>query len=306
MYTGTVRIVTSQGELVISMSVEVLPVEIPDTRDGLKNAPMFALLYEKGGDRIERDFGYLRYSAEWWHVLDKLAVNAVRNRTNVAYIVQHQLLADGGSTVNDTGKITFNWSLFDRYVQFFLDRGMRYIWSEGLAYRSGADAYVITLKSDGKGGTTLAEYKIGSREGSRFLQQYMPALRDHLQEKGWTDLFYTQIFDESPPAHRRLWLQVARLVPPQIKIIDTFYKSKNITLYEGKLDAWVPWLKVYEDNRRYYDELQKQGYEKWVYTFGHGAETSINRLIDGPVYNSRLMFWLVARFNIDGFSALGL
>jgi hypothetical protein len=150
-YRGHATIDTTAGNCSVPIEVEVINVEIPDPKDGFKNAPMFALLYSKKGDVFEKTLGQTKYSRGWWSALEKMTVNAVQNRMNVAYIVQHTLFLDGGSTVDRKGKISLNWHLFDQYIKFYLNRGMRYIWSEGLGYVDKKKVYVTTFKRDNSG-----------------------------------------------------------------------------------------------------------------------------------------------------------
>ena len=195
--------------------------------------------------------------------------------------------------------------MFDAYVQFWLDAGMQGIFSEGVAYMNGGDVYVMTIERDGSGNTILKERIAGSTAANAFLQQYLQALRSHLEAKGWLGKFYMQIADETLAADRAEWLQIAYLVPTDVKILDTFYVSAGVNVYAGLIDVWVPWIDVYEANqasRDYYDKRQSvNGDKKWFYTFGEDAADRVNRLIDGPAYKSRLVFWYAALRNMDGY-----
>ena len=78
-----------------------------------------------------------------------LADNAIKNRTNWAYLVWYDLLLDGGTTVDELGIVQFEWSKLDAYVQFWLDAGMQRLFSEGVAYMNGGGVYVMTMERDG-------------------------------------------------------------------------------------------------------------------------------------------------------------
>ena len=168
LYSGSLRIETSDGDITLPLSVRVLDLEIPDPVDGFANAPMFGLLYEPG-DVFETEFGIAKYSPQWWTSLRLLADNAIKNRTNWAYIVWYGLLLDGGTTVDELGIVQFDWSMFDAYVQFWLDAGMQGIFSEGVAYMNGGDVYVMTIERDGSGNTILKERIAGSTAAIAFL-----------------------------------------------------------------------------------------------------------------------------------------
>ncbi len=198
IYEGRAVISTTAGGIEVPIGVEVVGAQVPDVAEGFYNAPMFELFYEDG-DAIERKFGHPRYSPPWWEVLGKMCDHALANRTNVAYIVQHQLLLDGGSKIRPDGSLDLNWSRFDEVMNFLVRRGFRAVWTEGLASSdSDEQVWVNTIGGDSDG-SGWDEALAGSEAANRFLDQFLPALESHLEAKGWVDKFFMQILDDPGP-----------------------------------------------------------------------------------------------------------
>lgn len=303
IYLGTVTLNTTAGAINLPISVEVVAAEIPDASAGFLNAPMFQLTYENG-DVIESQYGYPRYSSGWWNVLDKMCINAVSNRTNVVYIVPIQLLLDGGSTKSGS-TWSFNWSKFDQYVEFFLSRGFRYIWAEGLCYVDDPDVWVSTIGGDSAGGYYWDGGLVGSTKATTYLNQFLPALKTHLQAKGWENIFVMQILDEPRDDQHDGWNAVAALVPPEIKLADTFFLPTGVETHQDLIDAWIPSIALYEQKKSYFEGRKSMGDKKWFYTYGENAGNWLNRVIDTPVYKNRLLFWYASAFNMDGYLQWG-
>lgn len=310
IYQGSVTVATTAGAIVVPISLEVVNAGIPDSSQGFSNALMWDVGY--GVDNgITMLYGYKPYTPEWWNILGKICDNAVANRTNVGYIVPMQLMLDGGSyRVSDT-EYVFKWDRFDQMMGFLLAKGFRRVYAEGLASSDYEDkalpVYVEVIGGD-QFKPTQDEADVGSDKMKNYLHAYLTALKNHLAEKGWLDLYATQIFDEPRDVQAADWDTIAACVPPEIKIIETFFRvtpstARIIQSHAGTLDIWVPSIQLYQDSagKCFLDGRKAAGDEKWFYTYGNDAYGWLTRLIDSPVYENRLLFWYAFKNDMDGY-----
>jgi hypothetical protein len=222
-----------------------------------------------------------------------------------------QLMLDGGSYKVDANTWFFNWSRFDETMQFLLSKGFRRIYSEGLAWCDYSDpnlaVYVDVIGGDQ---TTPSWGKAtpGTAKATKYLTAYLTALKTHLQDKGWINLFSTQILDEPRDQQNATWDTIAASVPQEIDLIETFYRVSASTgtliqSHAGTLDKWVPSIQLYEDSvaKPFLDGRQAAGDQKWYYTYGDNSYSWLSRLIDTPVYKNRLLFWYAFANNMDGY-----
>ena len=128
-YSGMVTVHTNLGEYKVNFTAEVCDVTIPDP----ENAAFQFLIWQQMLNShtsvssrptpIFREYGYARWTPEWWEVVEDIADKMKKNRINDLWVETPTLLLDGGSTVDEVGNYTFNWSKFDEYIEYFLKRG---------------------------------------------------------------------------------------------------------------------------------------------------------------------------------------
>ena len=310
VYRGSAIIDSTAGKVVIPISLEVVNAEIPDAKNGFLNALRWDVGYGTRSGLCTL-YGAKPYSPKWWELWGKICDNAVANRTNVANIVPMQLMMDGGSYKITPTQFVFNWTRFDETVRFLLAKGFRRIDAGGLASRDYANPKMpvtVDIIGGDKAKPSWDRAAPGSDEAKRYLQQYLPALENHLLEKGWLGVFATQILDEPRDQPNANWDTIASDVPPEIRLVETIFKisGKTATAFQthaGTIDTWIPSIQLYEEPaaKKALDRRQKAGDEKWFYTYGEDSRHWLSRLIDAPVYNNRLIFWYAFAHDMDGY-----
>jgi hypothetical protein len=121
VYTSQVTVRTTAGDLKVALSVNARDVVIPPAKDSDFNNTIWPYFFNSTVNGI---YGHAQYSASWWQLIDNWADNMVEYRTNTVSIHLIHRLQDGGSTVDSTGKYTFNWSRVDEYIEHFLAKGV--------------------------------------------------------------------------------------------------------------------------------------------------------------------------------------
>ena len=218
-YTGKVTVVTNKGNIDVPVNAEVNDVVVPDAGSDESQYDIifwqmiigagFGKTYadSHASDIMVKTFGCERWTDEWWKIVGNIADVMKENRLNTLYIPTVQLLLDGGSVRNEDGTWTFNFSKFDEYIQFFLDRGVvnRFM---GYMMMTGGNTNCIIREADGRSCT--GTIKFDSADSDAWFDAYLPALYEHLHEKGW-DTRWTQCLRDEPPMDSASVTQYKRL-----------------------------------------------------------------------------------------------
>ncbi len=176
------------------------PGYFPDAKDAEFSFSFWSNLaatwdLEDDKDGISVLYGYEKYSEDWWALMENIAQLMKDNRSNDLLINIPALLKDGGTYLDENGDYVFNWSKFDEYIEFFVDRGVVKR-LEGYAILMcvyGQTYRVAILDDDGNGGIKKVTVDYDIEQAQKWLQQLIPALCDHLEEKGWDEI-WMQIF----------------------------------------------------------------------------------------------------------------
>ncbi len=253
---------------------------------------------------ICRSHGVTMLSEGFWEMLGRYAKIMGAHRQNTVITPLRQLIRP---SVDDQGEIALNFDLLDRWVQLFDQYGVAQIIEGGhLGSRRGAwdEGFAISTwrVRDGQVETVAAD--AGSAAADRFIAWFMPALRGHLEARGWADRYVQHLADEPVDANADSYNELLRSVRrhwPGLRLIDA-----NMCQSVEPLDIWVPILSVWHEAYDFYCEQKKEGREVWFYTCLGPTGTYANRLIDYPTLKVRLLHWLNAHYGATGYLHWGL
>ncbi len=300
-YSGSVQMDTSEGEIAVPVSVHVHRVCIPDGRNAAFSLEYWvntAGFWWRNPHLEQKDFfaeqyGCQKYDDAWWTLVEAIADHLRENRVNVLLVRTHDLLRDGGTVLGEDGVYQFDWSLFDRFVSLFLERAEIKKLAGFHLVKQTEGQEVYTLVPDESGALCVRNMPLESPQAQGWLSQMLPALRDHLNEKGWLSLWIQHIEDE--PADPESWLAVRSLVRkylPDVSCFDALDCQKPAPALQGAMDFWVPRTDVYEENRAFYDFRLTRGETRWTYTCCvPNTPNYLNKFIDSPYWQDRLLFW---------------
>ncbi len=319
-YTGKVTVVTNKGNIDVPVNAEVNDVVVPDAgSDESQYNIIFWQLMIGGGfgktyadshasDTMVKHFGCERWTDDWWKIVGDIADVMKENRLNTLYLPTVQLLLDGGSVRNEDGTWTFNFSKFDEYIQFFLDRGVvnRFM---GYMMMTGGNTNCIIREADGRSCT--GTIKFDSADSDAWFDAYLPALYAHLHEKGW-DTRWTQCLRDEPPTDSASVTQYKRLASiykthmKEIPFGDPTQTNENSQmLLEMNAPTLIPLIAIRNDHPSWYANLDEN---QRVYTYSCVVpQTSyLNRFIDMPVYYGRSIAWWNYNVGANGYLHWGL
>ena len=234
------------------------------------------------------------FSDEYYRLMTKMA-NVMRDHgQNVYYI--NPILDFIKCIRGGNGTYSFDFTNFDRTVQMFIDEGdLARIEGGHLAARSGDwdSDYWVTVPSYGK-------IPMSNPEAKNFLSQFIPALRTHLNEKGWWNIYMQHVGDEPAAGAVPSYIEIASYIKslaPDIKILDAVHSSK----LANTVDVWCPQLDYFHTDYNFYKGRQDLGEEMWFYTCMAPRGNYANRLLENPLIKVRLLHWINFRYGATGY-----
>lgn len=292
LYKGTITIKTERGDESLPLQLTVYPLTLPDERH-----VMVTEWYSTG--KFKQFHGIDSSDSEnFYDMLSLYARNMAEHRQNV-FRVSLDLIA---STLDEKGKLTFDFTKFDKWANVFWKTGRMDLLETGFVaqFREGGWSSKEIVLRDFR----VREISTGrsvTMPGKEFLAHLLPALEAHLREKGWIEKTVFHIADEPSNHNIMSWREASEYVhlcAPALRRMDAI----ETTHFFDRLEVWVPKLDHLATWYDTYREAQSRGYELWFYTVGIFQGGSFpNKTVDVPLIESRLLHWLNYRYELKGY-----
>jgi len=306
LYKGTVTISGKIGKDTFSMSkdysVKVYPVKADKTSLWVTNwfsIDTAQLKWMNGGK------SFVPFSEQHWEFIRTIAKKMSEYRQNVA-IISPLALSD---FTYENGKWKTDFTKFDRVVDIFIKEGViGRIEGGHIGGREGnwtSQFVVMVPNKENEPKKMFDNIPISDPRAQEFYREFIPALRDHIREKGWDKMYIQHIADEPIPENVRSYIEIAKFVrklAPEFKFIDACH-SKDLG---GMLDVWVPQLDYMNRDYDFYNKQYESGKEIWFYTCLNPKFEYVNRFIELPLLRTRYMHWVNFKYNIPGYLHWGL
>lgn len=306
-YTGEVVVRSDAGDVTVPVRLRVYDVTLPTVQNSKLRVNNWTTSagwdYTGTEAAIPLQYGVEMYDENWWRVIENMAANHARHRNNVVF-ADFQALLIPNTTVDAQGNLSFGWETFDRFVQTYADAGaMRYLYTPHLLEKDGANTNVEILQPDGNGGVARVLAGWDSAEANAYLDQMIPALKEHLDAKGWTDKFYMSALDE-PNADDHVnaakWLY-AKFRPSFPNLLTNEAHNHQTTGLEEDLTTFTPVINIYEENVGYYQNQRLAGKDLWLYNCIIPQGDYMNRFIGYHLAKTRLTPWLLWKIGANGY-----
>ena len=291
-YEGTVTVNTDKGSKSIPLSLRVYPLTLPDERHLMVTKWYTTSKFRQfhGIDSGDHE--------RFYQMLAVYAENMAGHRQNV-FRISLDLI---GKTRGGKGKLKFDFSKFDKWADVFWNTGRMDLLETGFVARFGEGGWSskeILLRDfrvmDESTGRTV------TIPGKKFLPRFLPALEDHLREKGWLEKTVFHIADEPSNHNVMSWREASDFVhrcAPELRRIDAIETPHCF----DRLEIWVPKLDHLATWHDAYRKARDKGNELWFYTVGIFQRGSYpNKTADVPLIESRVMHWLNYRFGLKGY-----
>ncbi len=296
-YAGSIVISADGATQSVPVKVTVHQVTLPDART-LHITNWFA------PGNIAKGHGVELYSDAYWKWLEVWArfMADYRQDTILTHIFDLIKGQDDGK-----GNLTFDFSQFDRFVEIFKKAGVIGIIEGGhIAGRHGPwdvpdfrGFYPKITMPDGSARKN-PEVNVTSEEYKFFLSQFFPALQKHLEAKGWLDHYVQHLTDEPIAENAKSYKKAAgyiRQFAPKLKIID----ASMCDQIAGAIDIWVPQPPEFEAKIKFFRDREKAGDVVWFYTCLSPKGKYMNRFIDYPLLDVRLLHWVNFKYDLPGY-----
>lgn len=292
-YEGQVTVRWTGGEAAVPVSLTVWPFELPVERH-----LVFTNWMDAG--RLAEHHKVEVYSDAFFELLGTYARTAAEHHQNVLWASIGLI----GLTRQADGRILCDFSLFDRWVETVSANGCGRLieippighWAEGWeGTQIALSGYQVKLE----GGQTE------SLPTEEVLPTLLPALQEHLREKGWLERTALHIADEPAVHHVASWREKSRWVhslAPEIRRIDAIEAPD----FGDDLEIWVPKLNHLYNWLGDYERARDAGAEMWFYTCCHPTGVFPNRFLDQPLIKTRILQWYNWRFELSGYLHWGL
>lgn len=300
-YQGAVKLTGKMDgdhfEVHRNIQVQVYPATIEHTRLWVTN------WYNTSERTIEQVMGKTDldpYSEEYWQFVRLLAAKMGEYRQNVA-IISPLRLAE--FSLDDLGNYAIDFSNFDKTVEIFIEEGVigriegGHIGTRAAGWISDFMVFSPVIKEDT---TYLKKFPISSDTARIFYSAFIPALTNHLKEKGWFDIYMQHLMDEPIPENVDTYIEVANFIDklaPDLKIVEACH-SKDVN---NTVDIWVPQLDYMHIDYEFYKDRAEKGDEIWFYTCLNPKGEYANRFIELPLIKTRILHWINYRYNIPGY-----
>jgi len=192
---------------------------------------------------------------------------------------------------------TFDFSLFDRWIDLFRQQGFRRFIGQHLrshltvSVRDSATGRIHLLKT---GEETYQQ---------QFLSAFLPALHAHLLKRHPGVDFLQAIWDEPRAEHEdayRAWADTVRTHMPSVKIVEAL--NHAFDRYSGCVDVPAWWF-GYVFSRRWPDLIARriqEGRENWIYYACTPRPPYPNSHLDAPLWRCRALPWVAHHCRASG------
>ena len=291
-YKGNVTIKADKAEISLPLHLKVYPLTLPDERHLMVTEWYTTGYFKKFHDIDASD------SQQFYEMLRVYAKNMAEHRQNVFRVsldlITCKQVADGN--------LKFDFSKFDTWADTFWETGRMDLLETGFVARFGEGGWSSNeiLLRDFRVQTESTGKRV-TLPGREFLPQFLPALENHLREKGWLEKTVFHIADEPSNHNIMSWRQASEFIhqhAPALRrmdAIETTHCFDRLEIWVPKLDHLATWYDVFK-------RAQNQGYELWFYTVGIFQKGSYpNKTVDVPLIESRILHWLNYRFGLKGY-----
>ncbi|MEK5437001.1 MULTISPECIES: glycoside hydrolase domain-containing protein [Paenibacillus] len=329
LYFGIVTVKSTLGDYQVPINVEVANAAIPPTSEAnfvnyqwsmtngfmiggnppeIVDDPLTQSSYDVG----ENYYGVETYSDEWFELMDNFAKTMTDYRQNMIWVRTDLLLNEKGTKMvsfKDGIPENIDWSLFDRYVQTFMDRGITHFANIHLIHaleQMPQSERPNNNNPQDPWKTSVPEFD-SLPVTDAYLTNYLTALHDHLEEKGWLNgiTWYQHTKDEPNGSSITNYMTyIARKIKEVVPDFKTLDADAAGTLMNDTIkpyvDVWVPLTPVFEDKKSLYKAEQAAGKDLWVYTCDVNPAPWLNRFWTQPILTGRLLFWNLSQEGVQG------
>jgi Glycoside hydrolase 123, catalytic domain len=202
---------------------------------------------------------------------------------------------------DDKGELQVDWSEWDRYLEYALDRGMS-AFNVGSLHWFGTFFRSFPVRDAKTGNTETVKLDPDSREYGDTVVRFFRLAREHFTKRGWAARAYLQGYDE-PALDPKLLAEIKRFYDlarqgwPGLRTLITAAPQSHVALHKT-VGIWCPLTPDYVDAE--VDKRRKLSEEVWWYVCNGPATPWANFWLDQPGPTHRVLFWQTFGRRADG------
>jgi hypothetical protein len=283
-YRGAITIRLPQGQIEVPVRLTVYNFTFPQ-RTRLK-----VTVWMNDGE-LAKQHGVEYLSEQFWQLLARTA-RLMRQYHHHTWVPWGTIKAIRGAD----GKLRFDFTVLDRWIQTYFDAGFEFIELQHVGGREHGQwedknfvSYPLRCENEVTGQTEWLP-----------VDDWLPALQEHLRQKGWLERCMIHVADEPIDVNVDSWKQLSERVKrlaPDLRRIDAIH----VPNLEGYLEVWVPQLNFLKQWYPRFRRAQTRGAELWFYVAWVPQGRYPNRLIDYPLIKTRVLHWLNHLSDTTGF-----
>lgn len=203
----------------------------------------------------------------------------------------------------------FNFEDLKPVIEIFFEEGFDTLETGGILSRGFLPDGTSNMYTNGFTCAAAPHIPVDSDEGYELLSCEMRDFAAFLKRNNWDKKVLFHVMDE-PDVHfktdadlqaRRvqyfMTANIVRRYLPNVKIIEAVKSTK----FRGAIDIMVPITDGYESNKEAFDTAISLGDDVWTYVCCGPEGKWLNRFLDQPLTNGRLLFWGCALNKISGY-----
>ncbi|HWR52835.1 MAG TPA: DUF4091 domain-containing protein, partial [Bryobacteraceae bacterium] len=202
------------------------------------------------------------------------------------------------------GRIEFDFSRLDRWVQVFDKAGIRTIEGGHLLGRASEYFSPLVVPSYVVENGQAVERSLDPSDpaAGKALADFTSALYAHLKTRGWTTRYIQHVHDEPHDDENPVYERYAKLIKqnmPGIPLLDAVGLDQDMSFFVA--DIWVPVLGSFDHSFDKISDHLGRGGQAWFYTCVFPQGRYLNRFTDLPAIKTRLLHWFNFRHGFTGF-----
>jgi Glycoside hydrolase 123, catalytic domain/Carbohydrate family 9 binding domain-like/Glycoside hydrolase 123 N-terminal domain len=310
-YQGALQIQAGSESRHLDLSLRVLDFTLP----GMTKGEFYLNIWQDPA-AVARVAKVPLWSPEHWKLLEaytqdlaahgqnsistSIVYDPWRSQTGFVYPSMVEWRFQGEYQAGQASRFEFDFSVFDRYVEMMMKAGI----DKSIQCFSMVDGPGRTsLCNIGYIDTTTGKLRVcpthvGDAAYRDAWGAFLPALVNHLKQKGWLDRTYIG-FDEKPQAVMNGIFSVLKVDAPELKVALAGGSSSEESATAGDLILYYGALSRRDAIRKLLEERHTVGATTFYTACG---TASPNTFIYSPQWESRLLPWIAFQHGLAGYA----
>jgi hypothetical protein len=294
-WTGSAQVAAEGQKAEIPLELTVHPITLPAEQHlwvtNWMNVGNFAKFYDTE-----------RCSSRFWRVVESYAKNVAAHRQNVVLCSNDMIQI----YQEPDGRLTFDYSDYDRWVEIFDRAGAAKLLEGGHLGRRGLGKWDIPWFEWRSLAVRRRDGAAVRLDPQTLTQQLCKSLHAHVRERGWLDRFVMHVVDEPASHTEEDYRKKSRLVHEWMPGVR-FLEAMSLLDARQELDIWVPQLSHFDKHMENYLKMRDEaGIELWFYTCMYPTGRYPNRFLDFSLLKTRILHWINWRYGMTGYLHWGL